>query len=227
MRENGIIVAIDGPAGSGKSSTARSAARALGYRHLDSGAFYRALTLAALRKKIPPERWGSISGECLDRLSVRATAEAGSYRMSIGDEDVSTAIRSAKVNAHASRMAAVPTVRAWLLGALRAAGEGGGLVSDGRDIGTVVFPHAELKVFLVCSPRERARRRLAERGVTEPGDDALAAEADRLLHRDRDDSTRAVAPLLCAPDAVTIDTGGLDFAVQVERVITLARERGA
>ncbi|HEX7241616.1 MAG TPA: 3-phosphoshikimate 1-carboxyvinyltransferase, partial [Longimicrobiaceae bacterium] len=223
---DGIVVAIDGPAGSGKSSTARAAAAALGYRHLDSGAFYRALTLAALRAGIPPERWSGLSAAELDAFGVEAVPDERGYRMTLRGEDVSAAIRTAEVNAHVSPMAAVPAVRGWLMGALREAGARGGLVADGRDIGTVVFPDAELKVFLVCEPEERARRRLREQGSDDLGEDAVRAEAERLAGRDEIDSTRAVAPLLRATDAVLLDTTRLGFDEQVEAIVRLARERG-
>jgi cytidylate kinase len=220
-----LIIAIDGPAGSGKSSTAKAVAATLGYRHLDSGAFYRGITLAALRAGIDPERWESLTPEELDGLGVgSATGERG-YRITLRGEDVSAEIRSAEVNAHVSRMAAVPAVRAWLLGALRRAGEQGGLVADGRDIGTVVFPDAELKLFLVCAPEERARRRLLEQGSSGPSEEEIRAETERLTERDRADSSRAVAPLLQAPDAVLLDTTKLDFTAQVDAIVHLARER--
>ena len=225
VRPDGIIIALDGPAGSGKSSTARAVAERLGYRHLDSGAFYRAITLAALRAGIPAERWGELSAAELDSLGVGSVPDERGYRMTLHGADVSAEIRSAEVNAHVSRMAAVPAVREWLMGALRQAGERGGLVADGRDIGTVVFPAAELKAFLVCSPDERARRRLREQGHESPGDDEVRAESERLLGRDAIDSGRAVAPLAQAPDAVEVDTTGLGFDEQVERIVRLARER--
>jgi cytidylate kinase len=224
-REDGLIIAIDGPAGSGKSSTAKAVAATLGYRHLDSGAFYRGITLAALRAGIDPERWESLTPEQLDGLGVGSVAGERGYRITLQGEDVSAEIRSAEVNAHVSRMAAVPAVRAWLLGALRTAGERGGLVADGRDIGTVVFPDAELKLFLVCAPEERARRRLLEQGRSGPSDEEIRAEAVRLTERDRSDSSRAVAPLLQAPDAVLLDTTKLDFTDQVDAIVHLARER--
>jgi cytidylate kinase len=224
---DGIVVAIDGPAGSGKSSTARAAARELGYRHLDSGAFYRALTLAALRAGIPPERWPRLRDAELDGLQVRGEPADRSYRLSIGGTDVSGEIRSPEVNDNVSRMAAVPAVRSWLLSALRAAGARGGLVADGRDIGTVVFPDAELKLFLVCAPAERARRRLREQGVRHPSEEEVTAEAARLTARDELDAGRSVAPLLRAPDALLLDTTELDFDAQVRMIVRLATERAS
>jgi cytidylate kinase len=226
-RPDGIVVALDGPAGSGKSSTARALAATLGYRHLDSGAFYRAITLAALRAGIDPERWGGLTHGELDRLEVHGVPHETGYRMTVAGQDVGEAIRGADVNAHVSRMAAVPAVREWLMDALREAGSRGGLVADGRDIGTVVFPRAELKAYLVCAPEERARRRLLERGETDVSDQALREEAARLQGRDEIDSSRAVAPLAQADDAVLVDTTRMSFAEQVETLAQLARERMA
>jgi cytidylate kinase len=197
----------------------------LGYRHLDSGAFYRAITLAALRAGIGVERWEALTPDELDRLDVHGRPGGQGYTLTVGGEDVSAAIRTAEVNAHVSRMAAVPAVREWLMDALREAGARGGLVADGRDIGTVVFPDAELKAYLVADPAERARRRLREQGHEAPGDDDVRAESERLQGRDAVDSSRAVAPLAQAADAVVVDTTGLSFDAQVELVVRLARER--
>jgi cytidylate kinase len=219
-----MIVAIDGPAGSGKSTTARALARALAFRHLDSGAFYRALTLAALRRGIPVERWDSLEREQLEALGVTAEPADLGFRVLIAGDDVSDEIRAADVNAHVSAMARVPAVREWLLDQLRAAAHGSDLVADGRDIGTVVFPDAALKIFLVADPRVRAQRRLAQMGLpTDPG--AVRAEVQRIEARDRTDSERAAAPLRQASDAVLLDTSGLTFEEQVGRVVELARER--
>ncbi|HET7229849.1 MAG TPA: (d)CMP kinase [Longimicrobium sp.] len=223
---DGIIIALDGPAGSGKSSTARAVAKELGYRHLDSGAFYRAITFAALQAGIPAERWNALTPGELDRLDVHGKPSGDAYALSVGGREVTREIRSPEVNAHVSQMAAVPAVRAWLMDALREAGARGGLVADGRDIGTVVFPDAELKVYLVADPAERARRRLREHGVAEPTDEEVAGETARLRGRDEVDSTRAVAPLAQAGDAVMVDTTGLAFSAQVLEIVRLARARG-
>jgi cytidylate kinase len=220
-----MIIAIDGPAGSGKSSTAREVARRLGFRHLDSGAFYRALTHAALAAGVPVEKWETLTAEELDGLGVAVATTADGYRFTIAGDAVSDELRTAVVNAHVSRMAAVPAVRDWLLGQLRAAGRDGSLVADGRDIGTVVFPDAELKIFLVADPAERARRRLREQAAAEPDAAQVAAEVERLAARDRTDSERAVAPLRRAQDAVEIDTSRLTFEAQVARIVGLAGER--
>jgi CMP/dCMP kinase len=224
-RTDGIIIAIDGPAGSGKSSTARAVAAEMGYRHLDSGAFYRAITLAALRSGAHPAQWERLSTADLESLGVESVGTETGYSLRIHGRDVSAEIRTPEINSAVSRMAAVPAVREWLLGALRRAGESGGLVSEGRDIGTVVFPDAELKVFLVAAPEERARRRLLEQGVTEPDLRQIRDEAARLVERDAKDSGRAVAPLLRAADAVLLDTTALAFDAQVRAIVRLARAR--
>jgi cytidylate kinase len=225
-RPDGIIIALDGPAGSGKSSTAKAVAARLGYRHLDSGAFYRAITLAALQNGIDPEGWIHLTHDELDGMDVHGRPAERGYVMTIRGEDVSIDIRSPRVNAHVSQMAAVPAVREWLMDALRESGARGGLVADGRDIGTVVFPDAELKAYLIADAEERARRRLAERGVMDAPQEEVRAEAALLQGRDAIDSGRETAPLRQAEDAVVIDTTGLSFDEQVERIVQLAKERG-
>ena len=219
-----MIIAIDGPAGSGKSSTAHAVARALGFRHLDSGAFYRALTLAALRAGIPVDEWNALHPARLDELRVTAVPAQLGFRMRIDGADVAADIRAPEVTAHVSAMARVPAVRAWLLETLRNTARASNLVADGRDIGTVVFPEAELKIFLVAEPRIRARRRLAQMRL--PTDaDAVRAELLRIEARDRTDAERSAAPLRQAEDAVLLDTTDLSFQQQVDRIVELARAR--
>ena len=220
-----MILAIDGPAGSGKSSTAKAVARRLGFTHLDSGAFYRAVTYAALKAGVAVASWGELDQSALDRLGVSTSAGAEGFRFFVNGADVTSAIRSPEVNAHVSLIAAVPAVRDWLMDQLRAAGRSGNLVADGRDIGTVVFPHADLKVFLVARPEERARRRLAEMGNAQPNATDVEAEVERLGTRDHVDSSRATAPLKQAEDAIVIDTTDLSFDEQVEQIVELARLR--
>jgi 3-phosphoshikimate 1-carboxyvinyltransferase len=225
--EREMIIAIDGPAGSGKSSTARAVAAELGFRQLDSGAFYRALTWAALEEGPEPERWPEMTAADLERLDVRGEPEGSGFRFTVQGRRVESELREPRVNALVSRMAAVPAVRDWLLGALRAAGAKGGLVADGRDIGTVVFPGAELKIFLVAAPAERALRRLREQGHRDPVPELVAAEVSRLQARDRQDAERPVAPLLRAADAVLLDTTDLPFEAQVQAIVRLARARAS
>ena len=220
-----MIIAIDGPAGSGKSSTAKEVATRLGFKHLDSGAFYRAITYAALQRGIPVESWDQLDAGALASFDIRVAPAEEDFRFNVAGEDVTAEIRSPEVNAHVSRMAAVPAVRDWLLDQLRAAARSTSLVSDGRDIGTVVFPDADLKVFLIAQSETRAKRRLAEQGNENPTYVEVQNEVDRLGRRDRADSERATAPLKRAPDAVVIDTTGLSFEEQVEQIVRLAEKK--
>jgi cytidylate kinase len=217
------VLAIDGPAGSGKSSTAQAVAQRLGFAHLDSGALYRALTLGALDAGVPLD--GTRVAALATALPVRlVVGESGFYPEAAG-VDVSEAVRRQDVTGHVSAVAALPEVRAVVNRLLRdaAALHPGGVVVDGRDIGTVVFPDARLKVFLTASPAERASRRLTQEGraVTEA---AIAAEAERLQARDTADASRAVAPLRRAADAVDLDTTGMTFTAQVDAIVDLARK---
>jgi cytidylate kinase len=221
-----MIIAIDGPAGSGKSSTAKEVARRLGFRHLDSGAFYRTLTLAALRTGIPTDAWDTLDNDALDELQVSARPADTGFTMLIEDMPVTDEIRSPGVTAHVSAMARVPAVRAWLTDRLRAAARGSDLVADGRDIGTVVFPQAQLKVFLSADPHERARRRLIQTGAAVTPE-ALEAEVRRIEARDRADAERTAAPLRQAPDARPLDTTGLSFDEQVAVIVDWARALSA
>ena len=220
-----MIIAIDGPAGSGKSSTARALAQRLAFLHVDSGAFYRALTYALLAGGIPPETWDGLTGDELDRLRVRGERGDGSLTLRVGDEAVADELRTADVNAHVSHVARIPAVRGWLLHRLRDLAAATDVVVDGRDIGTAVFPDAEMKVFLQADPEVRARRRLAEQGHPEPDDAAIMAEIRRLKERDRQDSEREVAPLRRAEDAVVVDTTSLTFEEQLGAMLELARAR--
>lgn len=222
-----MIIAIDGPAGSGKSTTARAVAHRLGFHHLDSGAFYRAVTLAGLEAGIPLEHWPGLSRVDLEALDVHARAHDRGYRLLAGDDDITDRLRSPRVNEHVSEMARIPAVRAWLLDRLRAVAGQGDLVADGRDIGTVVFPDADLKVFLTADLETRARRRLAEYGTRDPDPAEVDAEVHRLRERDRGDAERAVAPLRRAADAVVLDTTDLGFDEQVDAVVELTRARVA
>ena len=229
------VIAIDGPAASGKSSTAALVARRLGWAHLDSGALYRAITLAVLdnlgeQGAGSREQWSAERIVALaEDLPVRLVLVDDVFRPEVAGVDVAQAVRSERVTQRVSQIAAIPEVRHWVNVQQREAVEGRprGVVVDGRDIGTVVFPDAPLKVFLTASPEERARRRLAERGGTGGGggDAELRREADVLEARDRADSTRAVAPLRAAADAVVLDTTRLSLEQQVQAVVALARTR--
>ncbi len=216
------IVAIDGPAGSGKSSTARAVAAQLGYTHFDSGALYRAVTLAAL-EELPGGAWSPEAVVAAARGAGVAVAVAGgAFAVLMHGRSVGEAIRSDAVTHAVSRVSAMPEVRDFVNGLLRAAAADGGVVMDGRDIGTVVFPDADVKVFLVAEPEERARRRLLERGRSTDRR-SVQAEAGALGARDAHDSGREVAPLARAPDAALLDTTRLTFEEQVAWVVALAR----
>jgi cytidylate kinase len=229
---SGGVIAIDGPSASGKSSTARAVADALGFAHLDSGSLYRGVTLVSLREAA---RRGLDQTDLLRSLSpeiiLRAAEDRGLMLQSDGagfaayleGEPVEDALRGVEVTAHVSAIAAIPVVREWVNTRLRAMVRAGqDVVVDGRDIGTVVFPDADLKIFLTASPEARAGRRISQRGVT-IHQDHLDAEAAALTARDHADSTRAIAPLRPADDAVHLDTTAMGFAEQVRFIVDRAR----
>jgi CMP/dCMP kinase len=220
-----LTIAIDGPVGSGKSTIARRTAALLNYTYLDSGAMYRAVAWKALRDSVSldsPERLGALA-----RASrIDLAQENGALRVSVDGEDVTDAIRSADVAAAASKVAVVPEVRAVLVEQQRRAGSGGRVVMEGRDIGTVVFPDAQLKIFLDASPEVRAERRRREYlAAGHPID--LAAMLDQVRERDQRDRQRATAPLVRAPDAVLVDNTAMDAEETARLIVRLAREKGA
>jgi cytidylate kinase len=226
------VVAIDGPAASGKSSTAALVARRLGWAHLDSGALYRAVTLAVLdniqeRGAGSGEQWSPQRIVALaEELPVRLVLVEDVFRPEVAGVDVEEAIRTERVTRRVSEIAAIREVRHWVNVQQREAvlGHAVGVVVDGRDIGTVVFPDAPVKVFLTASPEERARRRLAQRGGRIDPDE-LRREAQTLAARDLADSTRPVAPMKPAADARLLDTTRMGLEEQVQQVLALARER--
>jgi cytidylate kinase len=213
------VITLDGPAGSGKSSTAREVARRLGYRHLDSGALYRALTFALLSSDIPEEEWPRLSAEEMDRFPVHLEVSGDRLLVVLGGRVLESELRSPEVTARVSPLSALPAVRSWLLEAQRRAGRRGGLVADGRDMGTVVFPDAEVKIFLTARLEERARRRFLEREGRVPGPRELAREEEKIQERDTRDSGRAVAPLRKPDDALEVDTSDLSFEAQVQVIV--------
>ncbi len=217
------VVTLDGPAGSGKSSTAKAVARELGFLHLDSGALYRALTFALLDADIPPERWPQLTADDFRDLDVRAVQDEGALLVEVAGRPVTDELRTPEVTEHVSRLAGLPEARRSLIGLQRSVGAEGGLVTDGRDMGTVVFPDAEVKVFLVADLEERARRRLAEEGVASPDRDALAEQVASIRERDRQDTERAHSPLREPDGALRIDTTALAFEEQVREVVDRVR----
>lgn len=221
-RREEIAIAIDGPMGSGKSTVAREVARRLGFRYIDTGAMYRAVAVAALRRGVSPddaEALADLAGRV--RLAVEP-ADGGGARVCVDGEDVTPDLRSVEVNRVVARVARVPGVRAALGAIQRALGAAGAVVMEGRDIGSVILPDAEVKVFLTASPEARARRRQAElaaAGEHLPLEDVrrIEAEDDRLA------TTREVAPLRVAPDAVVIDSTHATVEQVVEQILALAR----
>jgi cytidylate kinase len=212
-----MIVTIDGPAGAGKSTAARDLARRLGFDFLDTGAMYRAVALAALRDGVDPQGPADLAGWL---SGLRLDAPPGDVRLD--GADVSALIRTPDVSAAASRVAAVPAVRSYLVGLQRRAVEGRDIVCEGRDQGTVVFPRAECKFFLIADPTERARRRrdeLLAKGQDVSLDAVLADQEER----DRRDAGRDVAPLVPAADAVILDTTCLTLEQVVGRMETEVR----
>ena len=215
-----MIVAIDGPAGSGKSTVARGVARALGFTHLDSGALYRAVTLVALERGADLAD-GAALGVLSDKTAIELQERDGEHVGVIVDgRPLSLEIRQPRVTEAASRVAAHPEVRASLLRKQRELIAAGNYVVEGRDIGTVVAPEAPVKVFLTADPAERARRRAAEleRGGVDADPNAVR---EAIAERDARDSTRAAAPLRAADDALVIDTTGSSAQEVIERVLAM------
>ncbi len=220
-----LIVAIDGPAGAGKSTAARLLAARLGYALLDTGAIYRTMALRARQSGIAWEDGPAVAA-LADGLELSFRLDGQVNRVLANGEDVTAAIRTPEISDGASRVSALPEVRAALLGLQRRIGAAGGVVVEGRDIGTVVFPQAEAKFFLTASADERARRRVAELAAAgRPAD--LAQTKAEILARDERDSSRATAPLRRADDAVEIDSSALGAQQVVERMAEIVLGRAA
>lgn len=214
-----ITIAIDGFSGTGKSSTAKKVAGELGYTYIDSGAMYRATTLYFLEQDVSLDDVSQVE-HALDTLDIRF--EEG--HVLLNGQDVSNEIRTMRVNEHVSAVSTIAVVRHAMVAQQQKIGKGKGIVMDGRDIGTVVFPDAELKVFMTANTRIRAERRqseLAEKGIIEE----LNVIENNLSQRDQIDSTRSESPLRKAEDALEIDTSNLTFADQVHKIVSLAKEK--
>jgi cytidylate kinase len=222
--ERKLTVAIDGPAGAGKSSVAQRLAQALGYVNLDTGAMYRALGLKALAESVSPEDEAALLA-LAERTRIDLQPTVDGNRVLLDGRDVSLAIREAQVSDAASRLSVHPQVRRWMVDRQRAMGAGGGVVMEGRDIGTQVFPAAEVKIFLDASPEVRATRRLLQETGDSPDTAAVQAVAEQIRQRDERDRTRAASPLVAAPDAVAIDSSTLALNEVVDRILELIRDR--
>lgn len=217
------IVAIDGPAGSGKSTVARGLAKQLAFIHVDTGALYRAVALLALRQKLDLADEAAVEN-VMRAAHIEFKHQPEGNRLFVNGEDVSDKIRTEEVSKGASVVSAHGAVRAGLLGLQRALGEKGASVLEGRDIGTVVFPDAEVKIFLNADPAERARRRAAELVARGTATDAKKVLAE-IMERDKNDSTRARSPLKKAEDAIEIDTTGLEIEEVIARIVNLVEQR--
>lgn len=221
------VVAIDGPAGAGKSTVTKRVAKALGYLIVDTGAIYRTVALAAQRAGLDfddAEGVGALAEGLAAREGVRLVGDADGTRVLLDGEDVSGSIRTPLVSQGASKVSAQPRVRAALLELQRAGGREGGVVLEGRDIGTVVFPQADVKIYLDASAEERARRRANDAAHT--GSQAgQAAVAEAIAARDQSDTTRAASPLTLAADATLIDTTTMPIETVVATVMELVRQK--
>jgi cytidylate kinase len=213
-----LIIAIDGPSGAGKGTVARAIAAELGYRHVDSGAMYRAVGWKARAAGISLDDERAVASLASgSRLLVTTT------QVEIDGTDVTRAIRTPEVDRAAAAVARLPSVRAVLVERQRQMGDGGGIVMEGRDIGTVVFPAADVKLYLDASPDERARRRAADPAHSGPGE--VAAVATALTERDEIDRTRAASPLYAAPDAIVMDTTGRSVDEIVREVLEIVKRK--
>ena len=217
-----FVVAIDGPGGAGKSTTARAVAERLGLSYLDTGALYRCVALRAVEQGLSLDDGARIAAIARN-LDVRFAA--GSQRVSLGERDVTAEIRTPEISQAASKVSSLAPVREALVGLQRRSARAPGTVAEGRDMGTVIFPTAQLKVFLDATMDERARRRVADLRGLGRADDVEEVRA-QLAERDARDSGRAVAPLRQAPDAVVLDTTHLALEEVVDRIVTEARARG-
>ncbi len=214
-----LVIAIDGPAASGKSSTAKRVAAVLGIRHVDSGALYRAATAAMLRRAPDETTWSEAA--LLDAARVITLEPVdGTFRPLLEGTSAEAELRGVAVTSRVSVAARMPGVRAWVNGMIRSAAASYPVVVDGRDMGSAVFPEAAVKVFLVADPRERARRRLLERLGRAPEAGEVDAEVAELARRDAADAAQTIE----APGAVRIDTTRLTPEAQVDRIVALARE---
>ena len=217
-----LVIAIDGPAASGKSTTSKLVAKELGYLYVDTGAMYRAMTLKVLQYKIDLESEGEIA-KLAEQTMIRLEQQDEQLKVFLDNKDVSRSIRSQVVTKAVSAVSSIKKVREVMVREQRRMGKNGGIVLDGRDIGTVVFPNADLKLFMVADVKERARRRQKDL-KTEGVDVELELLVEEIIERDRKDSKRNISPLCKADDAIILDTSNLKIADQVEFIVNKAKE---
>ena len=223
MAERNVNIAIDGPSGAGKSTIARAIAKALGMLYVDTGAMYRAIGLYAFENGIAP-RDAAALGRALADIDIKLAYEGGVQRVFLNGRDVSEAIRRHEISSYASDVSALPAVRAFLLDLQRDMAKTHSVIMDGRDIGTVILPHADIKIFLTAAAEDRARRRFDElyaKGETVSYERVL----EDVRVRDHNDETRAAAPLRPAPDAEIIDTTGNTLDESIELILNFVKER--
>jgi cytidylate kinase len=223
--KKGMVVTVDGPAGGGKSTISRLLATALGLLYLDTGAMYRAVALQVRRRGVDPQDGKELARLC-GEMELHFEEKGGARRLLLGEEDISLAIRSPEMDLLSSRVSAVREVREAMTEMQRRIGKDGGLVAEGRDMGTVVFPQADAKFFLTASPEIRVERRYLER--IGRGESVTRGEVEKeLTRRDEQDTKRALAPLVPAEDAVILDTSALNPEQVVEAMLGRIRRKGS
>ena len=218
-----IQIALDGPSGAGKSTLAKNLAAHLQYVYVDTGALYRSIGLFVRRKNVEPDN-GEAVAALLPEIRLELVYQDGAQHVLLCGEDVSSLIRTPEISMYASKVSAIPEVRAFLLSTQKEIAEKNNVIMDGRDIGTVILPNANVKIFLICSPEAKARRRhaeLIEKGVETSYEEVLAA----MIERDRADSTRATAPLLKAADAVELDNSELTPLETFNAALKIIKEK--
>ena len=218
-----IKIAIDGPSGSGKSTLAKGLAKELGYVYVDTGAIYRTVGLFAKRNSIDPHDEEALSARFAD-IDISLKWEDGAQKIFLSDEDVSELIRTPEASMYASAVSALPNVRAYLLDMQSSFAKKSNVIMDGRDIGTVILPDAQVKIFMQAHPEERARRRMLELNAKGKNVTFEEVYADMVL-RDKNDSSREVAPCVPAKDAVVFDNTGLDIPQTVKKALEIIKEK--